>query len=221
MVKSKSKFSRQDIEPHSIMALIVVVLVIVSFALTIVSIVSAHKNNLTRIETAQAVGVSKVSSQKQKPVTEPQKASKQIVAKKTEQKPKTDPNGCEAKGMYWRADNYQCIPKANTQSSTSQGSGSCEAEIAKYDWNQGVALAVARAESGLNPNQLNDNPATGDYSVGCFQVNIYGANAASRPSEAALKNAATNVAFAYGIYQNNGHSFLGQWGVCSRNVSCY
>ena len=100
------------------------------------------------------------------------------------------------------------------------GSGSCEAEIYKYDWNHSVALAVARAESGLNPGSLNNNPRTKDYSVGCFQINLYGANAKSRPSEATLKQASENVAFAYRIYKSNGSSFKGQWGVC-RKISCY
>lgn len=101
------------------------------------------------------------------------------------------------------------------------GSGSCAAEIAKYDWDIGTATAVMIAESGGNPGNVNDNPATGDYSIGCFQINIFGANARSRPSEAALKNAATNVSFAYGIYKSNGSSFIGQWGVCRSKVSCY
>lgn len=103
------------------------------------------------------------------------------------------------------------------------GSGSCAAEIAKYDWVQSVALAVMMAESGGNPGNVNNNPATGDYSVGCFQINLYGANAASRPSEAELKNAATNVSFAYRLYKSNGSSFAAnnQWGVCRGKVSCY
>ena len=97
----------------------------------------------------------------------------------------------------------------------------CEAEIIKYDWQHETATAIARAESGLNPNALNDNPATGDYSVGCFQVNIYGANARSRPSEAELKDPQTNVAWAYKLYTGNHNSFIGQWGVCRAKVNCY
>lgn len=137
-----------------------------------------------------------------------------------------------AEGEIVRADNGQCAKRAvqNVASSAAPvravtpsgtGSGSCAAEIAKYDWNVTVATAVARAESGLNPGVVNNNPATGDYSVGCFQVNLYGANARTRPSEAALKNAATNVQWAYNNYVANGHSFLGQWGVCRSKVSCY
>lgn len=101
------------------------------------------------------------------------------------------------------------------------GSGSCEAEIYKYDWNHSTALAVARAESGLNPSSLNNNPRTKDYSVGCFQINLYGANARTRPSEATLKRASENVAYAYKIYKGNGSSFRGQWGVCRSKVNCY
>ena len=99
--------------------------------------------------------------------------------------------------------------------------GTCEGEIAKYNWDYRTAIAVAQAESGMNPQALNDNPATGDYSVGCFQVNLYGANAYSRPSEAELKNPAINVAFAHKIYTSNGNSFIGQWGVCRSKVQCY
>lgn len=230
MAKPKSKLERKSLIPPSIKAIFVAVLI----ALTWIAIASAQSS---RIETTQDKKTSIISSEKKEAVVEPQKRSDEKPAEPapettpTIEEPKVDPNGCEAQGMWWRADNYECIPKpqpvAAVQSSvaaapaTSGGSGSCEAEIAKYNWNHGVALAVARAESGLNPGSLNNNPATGDYSVGCFQINIYGANAASRPSEAALKNAATNVAFAHRIYVSNGSSFLGQWGVCRSEVSCY
>lgn len=97
----------------------------------------------------------------------------------------------------------------------------CESEIYKYNWVHSTAIAVATAESGLTPTALNDNPATGDYSVGCFQINLYGANAKYRPSEQELKNPAVNVAYAYKLYSGNGNSFIGQWGVCRSKVACY
>lgn len=84
--------------------------------------------------------------------------------------------------------------------SISGGSGSCAAEIAKYDWNQSAAHAVMMKESSGQPGILNNNPSTGDYSVGCFQINILGANAVGRPSESELKDAAVNVAFAYRLW---------------------
>ena len=99
--------------------------------------------------------------------------------------------------------------------------GDCEQEIAKYNWDYNTAVSVAKAESGLRSDALNNNPATGDYSVGCFQINLFGGNAASRPSEQDLRNPAVNVEFAYKLYSSNGHSFLGQWGVCRNKVKCY
>lgn len=97
----------------------------------------------------------------------------------------------------------------------------CESEIAKYNWDYQTAVAVSQAESALNPIALNDNPATRDYSVGCMQINLYGANARYRPSESELKDPAINIAYAYKLYSGNGNSFIGQWGVCRSKVKCY
>lgn len=93
--------------------------------------------------------------------------------------------------------------------------------VAQYDWHVPTALSVINAESTCNPSAVNNNPSTGDYSVGLFQINLYGANALTRPSEAELKNPATNIAWAYKLYSGNGGSFIGQWGVCRAKVSCY
>lgn len=43
--------------------------------------------------------------------------------------------------------------------------------------------AISKNESGFNAGILNDTPATGDYSVGLFQVNYYGNLAQSRTAE--------------------------------------
>jgi soluble lytic murein transglycosylase-like protein len=93
--------------------------------------------------------------------------------------------------------------------------------ISQYDWNVEVAMKVMQAESSCDPTEVNDNPDTRDYSVGLFQINLYGANARTRPSEAALKDPATNIAWAYKLYSGNKKSFIGQWGVCRVKVSCY
>ena len=66
------------------------------------------------------------------------------------------------------------------------------------------ALRIAICESGLNPNALNDNPRTSDYSVGLFQINLYGELAKSRPSEEWLRVPENNVAYAYEMYQRSG-----------------
>ena len=88
----------------------------------------------------------------------------------------------------------------------------CESEIKKYDWNHQLAYAVMMAESGGDPNQVNDNPRTGDYSIGCFQVNLYGANARTRPPESELKKPEVNVKWSYGLYVAKGRTFAGSWG---------
>jgi len=100
------------------------------------------------------------------------------------------------------------------------GKGTCLEEIVKYNWHQGIAIAVATAESGMRPGIVNHNPATQDYSVGCFQVNLWGDLAKSRPSEEQLRDAAVNVKWAYDNYIRNGRSFKGQWGVCGVKVDC-
>ena len=91
--------------------------------------------------------------------------------------------------------------------------------IRQYDWNDEVAISIMLAESGCNESVVNDNPRTKDYSVGLFQVNLYGGNAKHRPSEAELKDPKTNIEFAYNLWKDYG--FNSQWGVCRRNVRCY
>jgi len=66
------------------------------------------------------------------------------------------------------------------------------------------AISVARCESGLNPNALNNNPRTGDYSVGVFQINLHGSLATNRPSEEWLRDYKNNVEYAYRMFQSSG-----------------
>lgn len=114
---------------------------------------------------------------------------------------------------------------------------SCAAEVNKYSsWNQTVAYNVMMAESTNDHNTLNDNPMTGDYSVGCFQINLLGANLNSKYRVALtlgysdglgleqmvawLKNPVNNVAMANTMY-----NMAGNWGdwkyTCQTKVSCY
>lgn len=83
----------------------------------------------------------------------------------------------------------------------------CASEVRKYDWNVPVAHAVMMAESSGNADNLNDNPNTGDYSVGCFQVNIYKELALNRPSEAELKDPEVNVKWSYDHWKTLGGTF--------------
>lgn len=99
--------------------------------------------------------------------------------------------------------------------------GDCEQYrhiVERYEWNADIVLAIMEAESGCDTSVVNDNPATGDYSVGLMQINIYGANAKYRPSEQALKDPATNIAYAYSLWKSSG--FQSQWGVC-RKIKCH
>lgn len=113
----------------------------------------------------------------------------------------------------------------------------CAGEIEKYSWNQSVAYKVMMAESGGNVQTQNNTPNTGDYSIGCFQINLKGSSnllAKYRTAvslgysgsmtvaelEAWLKNAANNVAVAYKMWADEGWS---PWSAttCRYKVRCY
>lgn len=99
------------------------------------------------------------------------------------------------------------------QSAPKTPTSTCEAEILKYDWDTRIARAVMLAESGGNPNAVNNNPRTRDYSVGCFQVNLYGNLRKNRPSEAELKNPEINVRWSYNLWKSTG--WARSWGAYS------
>ena len=113
--------------------------------------------------------------------------------------------------------------------------GNCAAEILKYDWNQEVAYNVMMVESSNKPTNLNDNPKTGDYSVGCFQINLYGSNLQAKYGTAKslgytggvdrdslqewLWNAENNVKVAYTMWRGSG---WGPWNFTTcKKVACY
>jgi hypothetical protein len=112
------------------------------------------------------------------------------------------------------------VPKSRV-SNKSMLLGDCEKYrhiIEQYDWNVDTAMEICKHESEGREWVVNDNPATKDYSVGLFQINLFGANAKYRPSEATLKIPEENVAYAYELYKSSG--FQSQWGVCRRDVKC-
>lgn len=74
------------------------------------------------------------------------------------------------------------------------------------------AIAVAKCESGLNPTRINNNPRTKDYSVGVFQINLFGSLRNGRPAEDKLLDAKFNIDYAYEMYQRQG---WGPWS-CKR-----
>lgn len=97
--------------------------------------------------------------------------------------------------------------------------GDCMSELGKYDWPQDQAHKVMMQESSNNPHIINDNPNTGDYSVGCFQINLIGSMRATRPSEASLLIAENNVKYAYQMYSEQGRTFCktsGWYNTCKK-----
>ena len=76
------------------------------------------------------------------------------------------------------------------------------------------ALRVMACESGGNHLIVNDNPRTRDYSVGLFQINLYGSLRSTRPPESWLKVPENNIAYAHQMYKSSG---WGPW-TCARKV---
>lgn len=82
----------------------------------------------------------------------------------------------------------------------------CEAyrdEIAKYDWNVDVAMAIMKAESGCRTTAVGDDYAIRGLhapSCGLFQVRTL----QGRPSCDQLQNPATNIKWAYALYGASG-----------------
>lgn len=78
----------------------------------------------------------------------------------------------------------------------------CEAyrsEIAKYDWNVNIAMAIMQAESGCRTIAKGDDRVIGGIhapSCGLFQVRTL----PGRPTCEQLKDPATNIAWAYKLY---------------------
>lgn len=66
----------------------------------------------------------------------------------------------------------------------------------------------------MNHLAVNDNPKSGDYSIGLFQINLMGNLAKSRPTAEWLKDPVNNINYAYKMYQSQGWS---PWS-CSRKV---
>jgi len=91
-----------------------------------------------------------------------------------------------------------------SEAETAPQASDCASEIQKYDWPQEQAYNVMMIESRNDHTVINNNPSTGDYSVGCFQINLIGNMRNTRPSEESLLIAENNVAYAYQMYKAQG-----------------
>lgn len=76
-----------------------------------------------------------------------------------------------------------------------------------------IMTAIAERESSFNPGAFNNNPSTGDYSVGLWQINYYGNLAQSRTQaygtpQALLSNPQAQASAAYNLAGGNSLSGL-------------
>ena len=84
--------------------------------------------------------------------------------------------------------------------------------VAQYpDWDVETMVKIAQCESSFRKDVINDNPRTGDHSVGIFQINTLGSLAKDRPSVEDLKDPAKNIKFANELYKNGG---VNHWKNC-------
>lgn len=197
-----------------IAAVVLIVLIAVSHAM-------AMTNDSSRIESTKTANVSKDTPKTKEAPKPPEKAP--VAAATTTPEPTAppvDPNHCEP-AMWWRADNYECIPKTGVSTpaptarvAVASGTGDCSL-VNNYNWDRTVAFNVCMAESGGNPNNANwsdPHPEMGcNGSFGLFQINCGHGQVFDGPA---------NVAIAYQMYQASGWK---PWGAttCRYKVSCY
>lgn len=111
-----------------------------------------------------------------------------------------NPNNCDTKTQYIRADNFQCIDKKQATKSQTTYPVGCERYrplVEKYDWDVRIAMAIMQAESSCNPNAANwnDNHGVCKGSFGLFQISCHGG---------AIYDPAANVQVAWQKYQARG-----------------
>ena len=98
----------------------------------------------------------------------------------------------------------------NTNDSVSS-SKSVRELINQYDWDSDLAYAIMMAESGGDPTAVNLNHNTADYSIGLFQINLYGYLSDGRPPREWLECPENNIDYAYRIYQRDGWTAWGAY----------
>lgn len=206
------------------MALVVGILTVLSMT----SMASAQLTRNSRTESVQTQKTDTVSDQKkeepERPVDQPKIIEPETIPKPIAPEQLKDPNGCEAKGMWYRADNNECIDKNVTPASRSvtpvtktllTGSGDCSL-VNGYDWPVETATRVCMQESGGNPNAANwsDNHMSWAGCMGSFglmQINCY---------HGQLFDGASNIATAYSMWKSSGGTFAKHWPNTCAKVGC-
>lgn len=226
-----NKLKRLD--KPSIKTIAIAVLAVVLLAMVVTKVYAAS-SDLSRIETPEEPKTVNVSAQETKPAEKaPEKPAEKPAEPKQEEAPApVDPNGCEAKGMWWRADNFECIEKpaikeskpespaatsVTTQSSapTARASGDCSL-VNGYNWPTQVAYRVCMQESSGNPHNANWSDDHTSWagcmgSFGLFQINC---------SHGQVFDGPRNVAIAYQMWSAAGGTFWQDWPNTCRKVGC-
>lgn len=223
MVKFKPKLERTHI-----VSILVLIFVAVSVHAT------ATPNNFGRTESTNVSKTEHVSAQQDGAVKQAENAldvntsisgelevESTPIAAPEPTPPVIDPNGCEAKGMWYRADNNECLPKevsatpaASVGTAPTVGTGDCSL-VNNYDWPHDVAMRVCMQESGGDPNTKNLH----DYhefancwgSFGLMEINC---------SHGEVYNGAENMAIAYQMWLGAGRTFWSGWTHTCEKVGC-
>ena len=180
----------------------VVIVILVVLVTLIVGRAVAMTSDTDRIESTQTTQVSKDTPNK-KEAPETSRKMPEPTA------PAIDPNGCEAKGQWYRADNNECIPKTIYQAPavtyqapvirSTSGVEQWRGLVASYFPGEvDYALAIMKCESG--GNALAHSP-TNDY--GLMQINgVHAAQVGGNLS--ALYDPATNLRVAASVRAGSG-----------------
>ena len=171
------------------------------------------------------------------PHTDDEVKPDEAVTEPTESvEPVADPNGCEAQGKWWRADNYECIDKpapviqepapvsepiANVTPApaattvAASGSGDCSL-VYGYPWPTDTAYRVCIQESSNDPTKSNwaDDHTSWAGCMGSFglmQINC---------SHGQLYDGAANMAVAFQMWSAAGGTFWNDWPNTCAKVGC-
>lgn len=121
-----------------------------------------------------------------------------------------NPNNCDTDTQWIAAEEpFKCIDKPVSKpaptASAEPSLGWCNhAHLGGRTWDVNTAIAVCKCESGGNASAKNTSGR--DYSIGLFQINLYGYLAYTRPSEGWLLNPHNNVEWAYKMWKEQGWS---------------